>query len=173
MLGHVAGAHGLRGEIRVRVYGDGPENLLEAGEVALADPERGADDPAPRHYEIETGGAGRSGEVRLKLAGVTDRESAAALSGRLVTMPADKLPKLPEDEFYWYQLVGCEVVTEGGESVGRVQEVWETGAHDLLVVRDERGRRQLIPTAREFVTEIDLSQSRITLATRPGLLAED
>lgn len=167
------GAHGLSGEIRVRVYGDGPENLLEAGEIALADPERGAEDPAPRHHEIETGGAGRSSEVRLKLAGVADREAAAALSGRLVTVPAEALPELPKDEFYGYQLVGCEVVTEAGEVVGRVQQIWETGAHDVLVVRDEQGRRQLIPTAREFLIDIDLTESRLTVATRPGLLEED
>ncbi|MBW2245048.1 MAG: 16S rRNA processing protein RimM [Deltaproteobacteria bacterium] len=169
----MVGAHGLSGEIRVRVYGDGPDNLLEAGEIALADPERGAEDPAPRHYEIERGGAGRSSEVRLKLAGVADREAAAALSGRLVTVPATALPELPEDEFYGYQLVGCEVVTEAGDIVGRVQQVWETGAHDVLMVRDERGRRHLIPTAREFLTDINLTEGRLTVATRPGLLEED
>ncbi|MCP3985958.1 MAG: 16S rRNA processing protein RimM [bacterium] len=173
MLGHVVGAHGLSGEVRVRIYGDGPENLLEAGEIALADPERGAEDPAPRHHEIEGGAAGRSSEVRLKLAGVADREAAAALAGRLVTVPAGSLPELPEDEFYGYQLVGCDVVTEAGDVLGRVQHVWETGAHDVLVVRDERGRRQLIPTAREFLTHIDLTGSRLTVATRPGLLEED
>ncbi len=173
MLGHVVGAHGLRGEIRVRVYGDGPENLLEAGEIALADPERGPEDPAPKHFDIEGGGAGRGAEVKLKLAGVADREGAQALAGRLVTVPAAVLPALPEDEFYWYELVGCEVVAGGGAPIGRVEEIWETGAHDLLVVRSAAGRRQLIPTAREFVTDIDPSAGRITVTLPPGLLDPD
>jgi ribosomal 30S subunit maturation factor RimM len=95
--------------MRVRILGDGPDNLLGQDEVALAEPERGAEDPAPRHFALEGGGTGRRGEVRLKLEGLACRDDAAAFEGWWVTVPAAALPALPEDEFYWYQLVGCEV----------------------------------------------------------------
>ena len=178
------GPHGLRGELRVRVYGDGPDHLLAAREVALADAALGAVDPAPRVLTKEGGGRGRDGEVRLKLAGIEDRAAAAVLAGRLVVVPSSELPELHEDEFYWYELIGCEVV-EGpgakpaaasarseGAVLGIVEEIWETGAHDLLVVRDAGGRRQLIPTAREFVRDIDREARRIVVVLPPGLWSE-
>ena len=106
--------------MRVRILGDGPDNLLGLGEVALAEPERGAEDPAPRHFALEGGGTGRRGEVRLKLEGFTRREDVVAFEGWWVTVLAAQLPELPEDEFYWYQLVGCEVALEDGVALGRV-----------------------------------------------------
>ncbi len=178
------GPHGLRGELRVRVYGDGPDHLLAVREVALADAALGAVDPVPRVLTLEGGGSGRGGEVRLKLEGIEDRVAAAAVAGRLVVVPSSELPKLPEDEFYWYELIGCEVVERPGTSLaagsarseevllGIVEEIWETGAHDLLVVRDTGGRRQLIPTAREFVRDIDRETRRIVVTLPPGLWSE-
>lgn len=159
--------------MRVRILGDGPDNLLGQGEIALAEPERGVEDPAPRHFALEGGGTGRRGEVRLKLEGFTRREDVVAFEGWWVTVLAAELPELPEDEFYWYQLVGCEVALEDGVTLGRVSEIWQTGAHDVLVVKDPRGRRHLIPTARDIVREIDLEAGRITVAALPGLVALD
>ena len=157
----------------MRVYGDGPENLLGAREIGLADPERGGDDPAPQHHEIEGGGTGRGGEVRLRLAGIADRAAAARLEGRLVTVPAGDLPRLPQGDFYWHELVGCEVRLDEGTALGQVREIWDTGAHDVLVVQDARGRKHLIPTAREFVTDIDTAARTITVSSRPGLVTAD
>ncbi len=167
MLGRVAGAHGVRGEIRVRWLGDGPDTLLGAGELGLA---REPDDPAPRSYEVQQGGTGRAGEVRLKLRGVDDRDQAAELRGCFVTMDAASTPPLPEGEYYWYQLVGCRVETAAGEPVGTVRELLEAGAHDVLAVEGDDGRTRLIPTAREFLLEIDVEQARIVVRDLEGLL---
>ena len=73
LLGRVVGAHGIRGRLRVRWLGDGPENLLRMPEVSLGRDPQDAD--APR-YEVEAAEPGRPGEVRLALRGVTDREAA-------------------------------------------------------------------------------------------------
>lgn len=169
VLGRVVGAHGIGGEIRVRYFGDGPQNLLAMKRVALAEPRRGEADPAPLVHEIEGGGTARGGEVRLRLRGITGRDEAQALRGRLVVVDASALPPPPEGEFYWYQLVGCRVEREDGEPVGIVEEIWEAAAHDLLVVEDE-GRRALIPTAREIMREVDLAHRRIVVADVPGLI---
>jgi 16S rRNA processing protein RimM len=88
----------------------------------------------------------------------------------VVTSPATLLPPLPEGEFYWYELIGCQVVSESGESVGAVREIWETGAHDVLVVEDENGVRRLIPTAAELMKKVDLVARRIVVVDLPGLL---
>ena len=99
------------------------------------------------------------------------------------------LEALPADEYYWHQLVGCRVEEqvaeqdqereegheeEGsevrGRAIGNVVEIWETGAHDVLVVRDDKGRQHLIPTAREFMQQVDLEERRIVVRLLPGLL---
>ena len=166
MLGRVVGAHGVRGEIRVRWFGDGPENLLRAKRVELADA-RGLEDPAPLGHEIEGGGRGRAGEVRLTLRGVEGRESAEALRGRLVLIEASALPPAPAGEVYWYQLVGCQVELPSGASVGRVRELWEAPAHDVLVVVGADGRDRLIPVA--LAREVDVAARRIVIEDLPGL----
>ena len=85
-------------------------------------------------------------------------------------MPRSALHDLPDGEFYWYELVGCEVWTESGQRVGEVRELWETGPQDLLVIRGTDGEDRLIPTARDLVPEIDLENRRITVVDLPGLL---
>jgi len=156
--------------LRVRWLGDGPEHLLAAPAVALADPARGPGDPAPKYLEIEEGGTGRPGEVRLQLRGVHDLEAARALRGRLVLAPAAQLEALPEGEYYWFQLVGCRVAGPDGAEIGTVRELWETGAHDVLVVEGDDGRERLVPTAGPLVREIDLEARRIVVEDVAGLL---
>jgi 16S rRNA processing protein RimM len=159
----------LRGQIRVRWLGDGPENLLAAEKVELAD-ERGDLDPAPEAFEVEGGGRGRSGEVRLALRGVRRREGAEALRGRLVLMDAAALPEPAADEAYWFQLIGCEVELPSGERVGRVREIWDTPAHDTLVVTGTDGRDRLIPAAPGILKQLDIAARRIVIEDVPGLI---
>ena len=175
ILGRVAGAHGVRGQIRVRVAGDGPDNLFRLEEVWLIDGSReealdaGQLDEGSR-FEIRSSGSGRSGEVRLGLEGVDGRDAAEALRGRWLVVPADRLAPLPDGEFYWHQLIGCRVLGTDARDVGVVIELMETGAHDVLVVEDEAGRRHLIPAADELLREIDVEAGRIVVELVPGLV---
>jgi len=169
VLGRVVGAHGIRGQLRVRWLGEGPENLLAAKRVELAD-ERGSLDPAPAAYEIEGGGRGRAGEVRLALCGIRGREAAEALRGRLVLVDAAALPAAGADEAYWFQLVGCEVELPSGEKIGRVREIWDTPAHDTLVVAGPDGRDRLIPATPGIVRQLDVAAQRIVIEDLPGLI---
>jgi len=152
----------------VRWFGDGPENLLAAQKVELADGS-GNDDPAATAYEIEGGGRGRAGEVRLALRGVRRREVAESLRGRLVLIDAAALPKAEAHEAYWFQLVGCQVELPGGEVVGRVREIWDTPAHDTLVVSGADGRDRLIPATPGILRHLDLAAQRIVIEDLPGL----
>jgi 16S rRNA processing protein RimM len=170
VLGRVVGAHGVRGQVRIRILGDGPDNLLALTAVALADPARGPDDPAARRHEIEGGSQARPGEVRLALSGIHDREAAEALRGLLLVAPAEALPALPEGDHYWFELVGCRVETAGGVALGTVRELWDIGAHDVLVVEAPGGERRLIPTAGPAIREIDAAAGRIVVEELPGLL---
>lgn len=167
VLGEIAGPHGLDGEVRVRIAGDGPDPLLSAEVVWVG---TSATDPEARRYRVHGCGPGRKGEVRLRFDGIEGRDAIGRLVGLLVTAPASHLPPLPQGEFYWYELIGCRVATEAGLEVGTVREIWETGAHDVLVVEDEDGVRRLLPTAAELMKKIDLEDRRITVVDLPGLL---
>jgi 16S rRNA processing protein RimM len=166
-LGRLVGAHGLRGEVRVRYFGDGPDNLLALDEVRLTESPEAL---TATVYKVLGVGSGRKGEIRLALEGVSDRDQAVQLRGLWVMVEADALEPLAEGEYYWHELVGCRVETSDGREVGVVKEILETGAHDVLVVEDATGRSQLIPTAREIMTEVDLEARRVIIDALPGLV---
>ena len=168
VVGRIAGAHGIRGEVRVEILGDGPELLLRAQRVALS--RMGPDDPSPQGYESEGGSKGRAGEVRLTLRGVADRGAAESLRGALVLLDAVDLPRLPVGRHYWFELVGCTVETASGARVGTVRSLLETGApHDVLVIEGDDGRQRLVPAARALLREVDVAAKRIVLEDVPGL----
>lgn len=171
VLGRIVGAHALRGEVRVRFFGDGPGQLLNAERVYLGTDDTRPQDAQPR--DVKRTGTGRSSEVRLLLDGVSDRNGAEALKGRFVFGEMADLPTLGADEFYWHELAGFEVWSDEGQLIGRVRELWETGAHDVLVVDGEDGQQVLLPTAREFMTRIDRDARRIDVKLIPGLLDTD
>lgn len=167
VLGEIMGPHGLDGEVRVRIASDDPEPILDAEAVWLG---RDATDPEARRVRVKGCGLGRKGEVRVRFDGISNREAVSRLVGLVVTAPSSQLPTLPEGDYYWYQLIGCRVESESGEQVGTVREIWETGAHDVLMVEDEEGVRRLIPTAAALMKSVDLQSRRIVVADLPGLL---
>jgi 16S rRNA processing protein RimM len=167
-LGRVIGAHGLRGELRVRLETD---NNLRAGSSVWLAREEG--DPKAIEARVRSVGAGRRGEARLTLDGVEGRDAAEALRGRLVQTGVDQLVPLDAGEYYQYELVGCRVEDGSGRVLGVVREIWETGAPDVLVVVDADGREHLIPAAREILREVDVAARRIAIEAPPGLLERE
>lgn len=167
MVGRITGAHGLRGTLQVRIAGDGPDNLLRAEKVIVGSR---VDDPKAIWMEVASAAPGRTGEVRMAIAGVEGREAAQKLRGRLIMLEAGQLEPLAEGEYYEFQLVGCRVEGEDGEVIGRVREVWSTGPADVLIVENEEGGQHLIPTGGDFLREVDLEGRRIVVEIIPGLL---
>jgi 16S rRNA processing protein RimM len=166
-LGRVIGAHGLRGELRVRL--DEEDNNLHAmASVWLA---REEGDPKAVEARVRAVGSGRRGEARLALEGVDSRDAAEALRGRLVQAAVTQLGRLEAGEYYQYELVGCRVEDGAGRVLGVVSGIWETGAPAVLVVVDDDAKREhLIPAVREILREVDVVARRITIDPPPGLL---
>lgn len=95
---------------------------------------------------------------------ITDRDAAARLSGSSLGVPAEVLPELGGlDEFYWRDLVGCEVRDVLGNLLGQVDHLLETGANDVLVVAADDGAQCLIPFVAEYVQAIDMPRKTITV----------
>ncbi len=167
LIGRVAGAHGLRGQLRVRCFGDEPEPLLEITRVTL-EPRNEQEEPCT--YEVTSIAPGRRGELRLALAGVRRREQAEALRGREVRVDRDQIATLPAGEHYDFQLIGCRLESTDGALIGTVRGIWRTGAPDVLVVEDAAGEERLIPAAQALLAEVDVEGRRIVIEIPPGLL---
>jgi 16S rRNA processing protein RimM len=166
-IGRIVGAYGLRGCVRVRTFDIAAETVARASSVTLGESE---EDPEAVSAQVIGAEPGRPGEVRMTLAGVDGRAAASRLRGCLVMMDSGRLELLPEGEFYEYQLVGCRVEGEEGQTIGTVREIWSTGASDVLVVETEGGGQRLIPTGGDFLREVDLEGRRIVIEVIPGLL---
>jgi len=159
-LGRVGGPYGVRGWVRVASATEPPEGILDYAPWHLE--VRGA----WQQREVEEGRLHGTGLV-VRFAGCSDRDQAAALAGATIAVPRDALAPLDEDEYYWADLVGLEVVTTAGEPLGVIDHLLETGANDVLVVRGDRER--LIPfTPGHAVVEVDLERRRLTVAWDPA-----
>ena len=133
-LAAVAGAHGVKGELRLKLFADSVESLARHSRLYV-----GGREVAVR--DIKDGG--KTAIARFE--GISDRSAAEALRGQLVEIDRDKLPQLEEGEYYHTDLVGLPCVDEGGQALGSVVAVENFGAGDLLEVEQPNGKRSLIP----------------------------
>lgn len=98
--------------------------------------------------------------VVARLADCTDRDQAQRLIGYEIGIHLDQLPSLPPGEYYWKDLIGLQVVNADGDDFGKVENLLETGANDVLVVKGDRER--LIPfVMKQVIVEVDLAEGRI------------
>lgn len=163
-VGEVAGAHGVRGLLRVRLYNETSAVLGALRALTLRD-RTGA--LATRRVTRATPHA--HGLWLVGLDGIDDRTAAEALAGREVVVDAAALPPLAADEFYHHEIVGFRVVTTGGRLLGTVAHTFSTGLNDVWVVRDGRHER-LVPVIADVVERIDRDARRIVIAPLDGLL---
>jgi 16S rRNA processing protein RimM len=165
IAGEVTATHGLRGELRVRPISGGTSALLTAERVLLR---RGGDEPI--EYRVQRVGAQR-GQLLLKLAGLDRIEQVEGLIGARLLMPFADLPPLPADEFYWFELEGMTVADRRLGELGRIEELFETPAHDVYVVRGARGE-VLIPAVAAMIVAVDRQTRRMTVDLPEGLVPE-
>jgi len=151
----------------VRWVGDGPENLQRAPTLAIG---AGPADPAARVMEVVAARPGRPGELRVTLRGVESREAAEALTGRYASGEVGWLAPLPSGEHYGHEWIGCRVEAEDGRVLGTLRALWDTGAHDVLVVEGSDGRELLLPAAQALLREVDVERRRIVIEVPEGLL---
>ncbi|MYR29733.1 MULTISPECIES: ribosome maturation factor RimM [unclassified Streptomyces] len=167
VVARIGRAHGIKGEVTVEVRTDEPELRLPPGAVLATDP------PGAGPLTIEQGRV-HSGRLLLRFAGVKDRTAAEALRNTLLIAEIDpeEVPEDPE-EFYDYQLMDLDVVTEDGQEIGRITEISHLPSQDLFIVERPDGSEVMIPFVEEIVTEIDLDEQRAVINPPPGLLDLD
>jgi 16S rRNA processing protein RimM len=162
-IGRVLRPHGVQGELRVEVFTD-DAHLFDRETLLL-----GVKMTQLATYEVESLRM-HQGRALLKLVGVDDRDGADALRDWLVCVPRGELPPLEEGEFYLYELVGMQVVTDEGELLGKVGDVLRTGANDVLVVSPSTAVNELLlPDIPEVVLNINRESQTITVHLLEGL----
>lgn len=163
-VGRVLRPHGVRGELRVEVLTDYPERLGEHSQFYLVPPDA---PEAAQRYAVEKL-RWHKGALLLKLGGCDDRNDAEGLRGMLVQIPIEEAVPLEEGEYYEFEIIGVEVSTEGGDRLGQVIDVLETGANDVYVVRGPGGE-VLVPAVDEVVLELDMELKRMVVRLLPGM----
>jgi 16S rRNA processing protein RimM len=123
---------------------------------------------APVAYQVEKARPHRP-FILLKLKGVDSTEVARALIGATLAVKEQDLPRLAEGEFYYYQVIGVEVITTDGNVLGTIKEVFFAGSHDVWVVC-QRKREYLIPVIDEVVRSLDIPGKKAIIEPQEGLL---
>ncbi|WP_151636919.1 ribosome maturation factor RimM [Noviherbaspirillum aerium] len=162
LVGHVTGAYGIQGWVRIKPYSLDADALLHAQTWWL-------DKPALRDVDMLQ--AKMHGEdVVAKLMGVPDRNAAEALKGATVQIRRSHFPPLEDDEFYWIDLIGLSVENLEGEVLGTVAGLMDNGAHPILQVaapaaagQDQKPKEWLIPFVDQFVKTVDQAGRKVVV----------
>lgn len=166
-IGKFGRARGVRGELWVTPLADNSERWLALKEVYVAasrQDRRAAGDWQPFTIELARVIGGRP---VLKLATINSPEEAARFTNRELAIPREELAPPPADSYYVVDLVGCTVVDDAtGETVGKVEDVYQLPANDVYVIRTITGGEVLFPAVRDFVKHIDIAAKRITVVWR-------
>ncbi|AQT80806.1 ribosome maturation factor RimM [Mycolicibacterium litorale] len=167
VVGRVAKAHGVTGELVVDVRTDDPDERFAAGNRLRLKPSRG---DGARDVVVETVRP-HGGRLLVRLHGVSDRDAAEALRGNLFVVESGALPPIEDpDEFYDHQLEGLTVRTVDGQVVGTVAEVLHTAGGELLSVRTAEGAELLVPFVSAIVTSVSLADGLVEIDPPEGLL---
>lgn len=160
-VGAIAGAFGVHGEVRLKSFTADP---LAIADYAPLSGDNGTSYDLEISREIKQGFSAR-------LTGVRTKEQADALKGVRLYAPRDRLPSLPDDEYYHADLIGLSVFDTGGVELGQVRAVLNHGASDLLeVIRPGESRTVLLPFTMACVPTVDLASGRLVADPPEGLL---
>ena len=133
-LAAIAGAHGIGGEVRLKLFAESLENLSRQGAVQVGE-------RVLTLKSVKSGGA----TPIVRFAEITDRSAAEALRGQLITISRSALPPLEEGEYYHADLIGLPCESAEGEPLGAVIAVENFGAGDLLEIEKPDGKRSMVP----------------------------
>ena len=146
----------------LRSFAENPELFIQGGKILLKGPGE-----ALQEYILESARP-HKGKLLAELEGVLDRNSAEALKGRLILVHRDVLPELEPEEYYWFQLIGMDVLEKDGSRLGTLESIIETGSNDVYVVKDGK-KETLVPALSWVIVSIDLEADTMVVDLPEGL----
>ena len=169
-LGEILRPHGIRGELRMRILTSYPERFITE-DIETVYLGSSPEDTTPEPYTVQSARFHKQ-YILLTLTDIADRNAAETLRGQFVMIDMDNAVPLEDDEFYLYQLIGMAVETEDGIQLGKVQDVIETGANDVYVVRGTTYGEVLVPSHEETLMSVDFDTQKIIMRLPEGLLPD-
>lgn len=164
-VGNIVGVHGLRGEVKVELYTDFPERFEPGGQMLVGD--------RLTKMEIETVRLHKA-HLLLKFKQVAHREQAELLRNQWLLIEEEDAISLEEGAYWIHEILGLQVKTVDGKSLGEVTDVLHTGANDVYVVSLDpvRGGQKelLLPAIAEVVQSIDMENETMLVALLPGMM---
>ena len=166
LVGIITSTHGIRGLVKVRPTTDDPLRLAQGGTVTAR--RKGME---PLMLNV-TQARMHKGMVLLGFEGYEDINLVEPLKGAELYVDRAHAAPLQDNEYYYADLAGMDVFSltdQGEELLGRLTEVMETGANEVFVVRDDKGREILIPSIRECIREVDVEHAVMKVRLLPGM----
>ncbi|MGW8956202.1 ribosome maturation factor RimM [Paenibacillus sp. NPDC055715] len=165
-VGKIVNTHGIRGELKILTTTDFPEDRFAKGSELLI---IFADGKAPIPVTIETARFQKN-MVVAKFKEYHNINDVEKYKGSLLKVSAERLGELEQNEFYFHEVVGLEVVTEDGEKLGVVKEILTPGANDVWVVTMPDGKELLLPYIEDVILDVNVPEKRVTVRLMEGLL---
>ena len=164
IVGKVRRPHGVHGEVVVEVHTDFPERLRPNKPIYIGE----------KHLKLVISSQRPHNEgLLLGFEGVTTPEEAGRFRNQILYTAASEASDLSKDEFYFHELLDMVVVDEGGNPLGILTEILETGANDVYVVTDAAGRELLIPAISDVVLNVDRDARKMKIHLLPGLTSNE
>jgi len=162
-IGKVVKPFGVKGEMKIESLTDFPERFQDLKSVYLVS-------PTGKELVVTVRSVRYTGAVPYMLfKGYDTPEDAKTLNGWLLKVPEQEVMPLPEGRYYWYELIGMEVVSEEGETLGTIVDIFETGSNDIYVMK--LGKKEIyLPAIREVVKQVDRKARRMVIHLMDGLM---
>jgi 16S rRNA processing protein RimM len=161
-LGKVIKTRGLHGCLKVMSYAQ-KQDVFDGLKHIFVEKSPGE----KKEYQVEK--IEISGKfLFIQLHEINDLDTAASLVGCSIFLPKELLPPLPEDEYYWSDIIGLEVVSQDGKILGKIESIFSTGSNDVYVCKDGK-RETLIPAITDVIDKIDLKNGFMKVKLPKGL----
>lgn len=163
-IGKIVNTHGTRGEVKVMRITDFEERFA-VGKIVYA-----VKDDETQNELVIAAHRIHKGFDLIVFEGLDNINDVEYLKGAQLKITEDQLTDLDEGEFYYHEIIGCDVYTNDGEKLGTIKEILSPGANDVWVVKRPKGKDILIPYISEVVIQIDINAQKIVIEPMEGLL---
>ena len=161
-VGQIVNTFGIKGQLKVKPFTDDMERFEELKTLYICKKNE------MKKVEIEDVKYNKQC-VLLKVKGIEDLTEAEKYKGLFLKIDRKDAKKLPKDTYFIADILGLEVYTDEGELLGKVDDIFPTGANDVYVVKDELGKQILLPSIPEVLKEIDLEKGKVIVHLIEGL----
>ena len=164
-IGQIVNTFGIKGMVKVNPFTDDISQFEKMNSILID--KKGT----LEEMQIEEVKYSKN-QVLLKLKGIETIEEAEKYRNCYLKLPREKAKKLPEGTYFIADLIGVDVYTEEGNLLGKVEDIYNSGASDIYVIKNEFGKQILLPATKEVIKQIDLEQEKIIVHLLKGLIEE-